>query len=819
MLLIPELLEQLTQHLDVVDLARCVQVNQMWSQVFTSIIWGTFDDSIEPWASMAQSFWQPNLTGIDGLSTSKDTRKVYLGQFARNCHHIKHLTIHHAWTLELCLVARLTGLVRLEILLGAGISQITRRNHLLLERRTLLFPPLSATLNTPELATNPTNSGFVYRIFSALSSSMSRPVSIDSASAIKVRQTKPLQHDGYTDEHDLEWEDSLARQVFKPWSEETFDGSTSFELLPNSLFSSPRDLLHFMPSQRAASIEMTEKCWQFVYNNRATVKRLAFSREAKLHLCPAKSTADIWDHVLSRLTRLEHLDVEVPSHVDLLRLLPTWEQGKLRSYVCDTDAVLKLKMPPGFVDTGLRSIKISTQLHTVVLNAMFGLWPNLEHLHLHELNDHERAYSYGGLTSDDSKIFRDHVVQEKIRTLELESPGALLRSNIHFPGLKSLVCRLDSTPAKFRQMLQRFPVLESATLGEVDGGNPVWDNPSFKGDENDSFPLKFLTIHWSLQLGQPLSGIIEQCPCLVEIKLAYGCPDLLSALGKQCRSLQKVSLIAYGECSKAAVDILINCPQLTELVCQEMRIHAEDILASKSWTCVGLRKLRCEIVGIPRLDTTMEIETFKAATFKPAPPVLVSNNRLHTGGHIRGGRLQKQQSDPVTSQPPIPAKAIAPATVEEPVKRELTKDEIELVSLSRMMQHKVFSRLAHFTRLQELHLGFMETSTRTHYPQLLDLHNRKCAFVDVPVPDTLEFSLESGFDELASLRELRSITIKGNHHMIGAIELDWMAEHWPMLRLVSGVDRFGHQLSTPGRNVRGLKEHMRKIQPRIEISA
>ncbi|KAF9376298.1 hypothetical protein CPB97_010896, partial [Podila verticillata] len=116
------------------------------------------------------------------------------------------------------------------------------------------------------------------------------------------------------------------------------------------------------------------------------------------------------------------------------------------------------------------------------------------------------------------------------------------------------------------------------------------------------------------------------------------------------------------------------------------------------------------------------------------------------------------------------------ATVEESIKRELSEDEIKLVALSRMVQHKVFSQFAHLTHLKELHLGFTDTSTRTHYPQLLDLHNRKFAFVDMPVPDTLEISLESGLDQLASLWELRLITIKGNHHMIRTTELDWMAE-------------------------------------------
>lgn len=215
----------------------------------------------------------------------------------------------------------------------------------------------------------------------------------------------------------------------------------------------------------------------------------------------------------------------------------------------------------------------------------------------------------------------------------------------------------------------------------------------------------------------------------------------------------------------------------------------------------------------------MEIETYKARTFQPAPPALVSAIRQHTSERIRRRHPHGKQPDQANLQPPAPAKVVEEETVEEPIKRELTEDEIRLVAESYAVQQKIYSQLARLTRLKELHLGFMATSTRTHYPRLFDLHDRKCAFVDEPVPDTLEFSLESGLDKLASLRELRSITVKGNHHMIGNLELDWMAAHWPMLRLINGVDRFGHQLGTPGHNVRGLKEHMEKIQPKVEIRA
>lgn len=255
----------------------------MWSDVFAPIIWETVDDSIEPWASIAQSFWQPNLTEIDGLSTSKDTRKVHLDRFVRSCRYIKHLTIHHAWTLELCLAAQLTGLASLQVVLGTGVSQCMRRNHLLMEKRSLLLSPPSITVgpSPPAVAAKP---GIFFRILGASASSNPSPTPHSPLSITSARQLEP-QHDEYTDEHDLEWEDSLARQVFQPWVELN-DGPTSFELLPNALFSVPRNEQHLMSSQSAASVEITQKCWQFIYNNRTTLKRLDFSQGAKrqLHL-------------------------------------------------------------------------------------------------------------------------------------------------------------------------------------------------------------------------------------------------------------------------------------------------------------------------------------------------------------------------------------------------------------------------------------------------------------------------------------------------------------------------------------------------------
>lgn len=43
-----------------------------------------------------------------------------------------------------------------------------------------------------------------------------------------------------------------------------------------------------------------------------------------------------------------------------------------------------------------------------------------------------------------------------------------------------------------------------------------------------------------------------------------------------------------------------------------------------------------------------------------------------------------------------------------------------------------------------------------------------------------------------------------------------MMEHWPMLRLISGIDRLGDQ-DTSGNSVQALSEYVKKIQPKMEI--
>lgn len=704
MLLIPELLQHLARHLDVVDLTRCVQVNQLWSQVFTPSIWATFNDSIDPWESIAKSFWQPLFIEIDAQTVSEQESTAHLARFAQNCHHIRHLTIHHAWTLGLCLSAPLTGLVVLHLMVEEGVDQFKLRNICLSHNADLLRPSI-AIINS----------------VSTLNSTTSiLPQGPDFVTTNPIREKEEHNDEG----HDKE--DSLQRAL-APRSQPSKD-TVAFEAMSRQLLNTAHGFGYTEEFAHVARVDLTQECWQLVLNCRGSLSQLVFGAVAKKCLCPFNNISVLWSKLLSRLTRLQHLDMMVDSHKELLRLLPTWERGTLRSYSCESVDIQKLNTPLGYSDPRLRSIRVSMPVLIRDLKVMFGFWPNLEDLSLyHDLCDDEPILP-SQLTST-AKVREVPFVQEKLTALKLESPAALLRSNIHFPRLKSLTCRkVASREALRRKILPRFPLLESATFSELVFAKPT-SNPVLAESEQIIFPLKYLTIRRCVPQNSSLYGLVETCPYLVEIKVPYGCPKLLSALGT-CRSLQRVSLIATGECSKAAVNILVSCRWLTELVCQKMRIHAEDILDGGPWSCVGLRNLRCEIVGIPRVDKTKGIEVFRP-------------------------RVNKPTTDEIPRR-------------ENPVERELAQDQIEFASVrSRTVQSKVYSQLARLTRLKELHLGFTTTATRTLCSDFTHIHDRKYCFAEKPIPDTLNFTLESGLDQLASLRELRSIAIRGNHHMTG----------------------------------------------------
>jgi len=115
----------------------------------------------------------------------------------------------------------------------------------------------------------------------------------------------------------------------------------------------------------------------------------------------------------------------------------------------------------------------------------------------------------------------------------------------------------------------------------------------------------------------------------------------------------------------------------------------------------------------------------------------------------------------------------------------------------RDIQSQVYDRLARLTNLERLWLGdkvygeYFEDDPPTD-----------------PMPyqiDCLELSLESGLHKLSGLKAMQALNVSGMRSKIGVKEVHWMAEHWPKLRIIYGID--------DNEAVRWLRKHCPDIAP------
>ncbi|KAF9362050.1 hypothetical protein BGX34_006758, partial [Mortierella sp. NVP85] len=95
----------------------------------------------------------------------------------------------------------------------------------------------------------------------------------------------------------------------------------------------------------------------------------------------------------------------------------------------------------------------------------------------------------------------------------------------------------------------------------------------------------------------------------------------------------------------------------------------------------------------------------------------------------------------------------------------------------RVIQHRVYERLSRFVNLEILWLGH-----NSYDYELLDCSDQY---------ECLEMSLESGLDRLRGLKRLRVLNLSLMATRIGQKEAQWMAEQWPELREIHGLEDKG----------------------------
>ncbi|KAF9349325.1 hypothetical protein BGX34_001857 [Mortierella sp. NVP85] len=99
------------------------------------------------------------------------------------------------------------------------------------------------------------------------------------------------------------------------------------------------------------------------------------------------------------------------------------------------------------------------------------------------------------------------------------------------------------------------------------------------------------------------------------------------------------------------------------------------------------------------------------------------------------------------------------------------------------IQRQVYERLSNFVLLEVLWLG-----SNSYYCQSADLHHKKVADHQY---ECLEMSLESGLDQLEGMKRMKILNVSLMETRIGQKEAQWMAEHWPKLREIHGLENRG----------------------------
>ncbi|KAF8934540.1 hypothetical protein BGZ47_010343 [Haplosporangium gracile] len=112
------------------------------------------------------------------------------------------------------------------------------------------------------------------------------------------------------------------------------------------------------------------------------------------------------------------------------------------------------------------------------------------------------------------------------------------------------------------------------------------------------------------------------------------------------------------------------------------------------------------------------------------------------------------------------------------------------------VQRWIYTQLNRMTGLQELILGLQDLSLKTmkfcNVNSSMSLAEMEDAMMEKQVDAfnylSLEFSLESGLDLLAGMKELRMLDVRKTAHYIGVAELEWMYRNWPKLESIKGLE-------------------------------
>ncbi|KAG0282664.1 hypothetical protein BGZ96_000249 [Linnemannia gamsii] len=336
-----------------------------------------------------------------------------------------------------------------------------------------------------------------------------------------------------------------------------------------------------------------------------------------------------------------------------------------------------------------------------------------------------------------------------------------------FTALKELVisgghCHLE--PHRLN-ILNRCPNVERVQLDSMEGGLALFSS--------------------ALALGVSCHQLSH-----LELKGPYGGEDedigfLLATANSQWKELLLPDMNGFGP--KAFAALMNNVRTRLEVLKVEGwgRLQGEDFM-DLICSAPHLRRLEGPADGKVRMDT-IEFVMWAYSTF-----------HQHTHGKDRSWALGPSMEFLQIWIDDVPRPDVACRRNGDPIVRDPEVPEGEGDEHFRYdVQRWVYTQLGRLTGLQELILGVKELDHKEFVERGIDhlIHDPVAlekALYDDGVPTfiyrSLEFSLESGLDMLAGMKELKFLDVKSTAHRIGVAELDWMHINWPKLKTIRGLE-------------------------------
>lgn len=323
----------------------------------------------------------------------------------------------------------------------------------------------------------------------------------------------------------------------------------------------------------------------------------------------------------------------------------------------------------------------------------------------------------------------EELVHPMLTTVSVDDPSGFVQCRIKLPKVRTLNCTVfPPNNLALQRLLRTFPLMGhlETRLEELKLTETEEDEEEFEVQSEHKIPrpcmIKTLVAYNVWRPSNRIDRVFCQMDFLVRLDVDWIGRRALRELGRVCTNLEYARFDLRERCSPEMIGLFVGCPRLKECRGSGHDILADDIIDSAEWTCLGIKKLEMDVVGV--LHLSWEQETC-----------------LKTW--CRKGNVE--------------------LTVKE-------QDAMDLQLFSYEIQRQVYARLGRLRELEELYLG-----RHTAPKRKVDWFGS-----EEEIPEGLEMTLASGLAELGGIEDLQKIEfgLACKTPGLEADALTWLWERW-----------------------------------------